>query len=189
MSKILLIYLSLVATLSFASVPSEWLPSNNGQVLIIDPSPFLTSKQKKLIFSGLPAYSSAILLTDNGDELLSVKKTNCAVQYDLWDEKIKLLYSKGTPSRTLKDVHEYYNLCLSFRLKKSPQVGALLANTKGLKLRLSLTQISGQTTEQIKEWLVDQQSSVLKGLFSHMLGDLKLEESQILNVDLPNHGG
>ncbi|SMF71207.1 hypothetical protein [Pseudobacteriovorax antillogorgiicola] len=184
-TAILIWYLSSLSFVNAAPIPSKWVTIDAGDNLLIDPSPYLTAKQKKLIYSGLPAYSSVALVLGGKHQDYVLKSMSCAIQYDLWDEKIVLLYTGDGSPRPLKSIDDYYRICVAFRLKASAQITSLLSTAQTLKIKMSFTQISGETTEEIKEWLVGQQSSVLKGLFSHMLGDLKMEESLELPVHLP----
>lgn len=183
---------ALIASSLSSGISPYWQEtSDTGEKLLIDPSSLLNSKQKNLIYSGFPAYSLVELIVKNGDEYITVRAKECAIQYDLWDEdfvdllrplsnnKTKLSYERYTDARA------YYNTCLSIRLNDSPQVRTLIQSSQIVKVRVAFTQLSGKTTSNITKWLVGQQSKVLKGLFSHMLGELKLSETSEHMVKLP----
>ncbi len=174
------------ATLRAQSISSTWQKSSdNGSFFVVDPSPYLSRKQKKLIYSGFPAYSLMSLIVDISSTEHIVKQFSCAIEYDLWEERLTLLYSSEPPRYAIKTSQDYFDHCLSFSLNNSPQIRTLLKGRSLLKLRVVFTQISGKTNSQITSWLVQQQSTVIKGLFSHMLGELKLEEAQEFEVVLP----
>ena len=177
---------STVITGSLAGpVSPHWQESKEAaEKLLIDPSSLLTSKQKNLIFSGFPAYSRVELIVYSQKKSFIVRTRECAIQYDLWEEKFDSLLPESSP-RNYPSAAAYFDQCLSIRLNDSPQVRTLIKTSAAIKVRVSLTQISGKANSSITQWLVGQQSNVLKGLFSHMLGELKLSETSEHIVKLP----
>lgn len=168
------------------SISSSWQKTPRDEsFFVVDPTPYLSRKQKKLIYSGFPAYSLMTLVVENQGRSNIVKEFSCAIEYDLWEERFTLLFSSEPPRFDIKTSQDYFDHCLSFSLNDSPQIQSLLKGRSSLKVRVVFTQISGKTNSQITTWLVQQQSTVIKGLFSHMLGELKLEEAQEFAVVLP----
>ena len=177
----LIIALSLTVSLQvfcIDSISSNWKTGSKKSELIIDSSPFLSQPQKKIIYSGLPAYSSVTLISNQGGSEKILQRKSCGIQYDLWNENIETLYGSKEQAKVFKSIQEYYKNCIAIDFKISRQNLALIDGSQSpLRLKLSFTQLTGATSAEIKDWLIGQQSAVLKGLFSHMLGDLQLEES------------
>ena len=168
-----------------SGLDSKWNRSTKKEdLLLIDPTAYLSSKQKKLIYSGFPAYSILKLVVDGKDSETVIKTQECAIKYDLWDEKFEFLLGEKEKKTSLKSSQEYFDKCLVIKLKDSPQVQTLLKSSLEIRLDVSFTQISGKNNSAITSWLIQQQSKVLKGLFSHMLGELKLTETASFKVDL-----
>ncbi|MFW7377803.1 MAG: hypothetical protein ACOH5I_03205 [Oligoflexus sp.] len=154
------------------------LAADSNEVLMIPATDELLEKQKKLIFSGFPAYSLLDISYEEGDAERLVQVRTCSARYDLWEERIHILAIDGEDLNpvTLGNFDEYAKICLTIALSAEQRKKREKIQAKWLA-RLSLTQLTGEESQKIRDWLVKQQSGIIKGLFSHMLGDLTLSET------------
>lgn len=148
----------------------------------------LVENQKKLIFSGFPAYSLLDIsyLADNKEYIVETR--SCSARYDLWEEKIHILSIDGKEQQPAiqASFDDYVSTCLKIDIaarRLKDQRGSL---EEEWLARLSLTQLSGDSSQKIRDWLVKQQSGIIKGLFSHMLGDLTLSETSTFHFTIQN---
>ena len=79
-------------------------------------------------------------------------------------------------------------LLLRLRLQVSLRDPAILdqlaSGQRLLVASLVFDQISAQKEEKIRQWLVEQQSGVMRGLFANMLGELKLSERTDIVIEV-----
>lgn len=164
----------------------EWKYGGNKLWLEINLVKHLEDKQIKLINSGFTTYSYLeVFLVEKTDKNLLTKllESRCTVQFDPWEEVYSVYHlDKKIEKKRIRKFEEYANLCLSLSLKNSGFVTKFAKYGAPLKAVLRVDQISGKMAKKIRRWLVNQQSQVMKGLFSHMLGDLQLSEK--ISIDL-----
>lgn len=169
-------------------VTAQWVESDQkGHKFVqIELKSSLNEKQEELINSGFSTFSQLLIYPPGANKKVDtpIFELTCTVKYDLWEEQYELarLDKKNPQAISVNSFLKYSTLCLTAEVDADllePFVG------KSLTAELHLDQISAAKASEIKEWLVRQQSGVMRGIFSHMLGDLKLSESLRVIVDLP----
>ncbi len=155
---------------------------------------FLTAKQLDMINSGFPTYSSlSVAILNPGETSISeedvvqraVYQVNCSVTFDTWEERydVEKLTGQGKHLE-VKNFGNYAEECLAGTISDPENTNKLL-NGGLLVATLVVKQTSPEETAKIKAWLVRQQSGLMQGLFSHMLGELALNASANVVVRVP----
>lgn len=143
----------------------------------------LSERQKSILSSGFSTLSHIELQMSDSNTFIA--SLSCSVRYDLWDETFEItIHNKENSTKTVKSIDNYADACLSIELKDENIINRL---SKGgiLKAIIQIEQISAEQATKIKEWLVEQQSTVMQGLFSHMLGELTLTKTTSINLAIP----
>jgi hypothetical protein len=161
-------------------IDSVWTSAAASAELIIELKDHLSSKQLELIKSGFATFSRLQLrvVGESGDVIPEIIfKRDCTVRYDLWEESFDIAQIDIHPRVTnTKNIEVFLDQCLLVQLKQSKQLNELAHKGGSIVASLLVDQISVQRADSIKEWLVRQQGGVMKGIFSHLLGELKLSE-------------
>jgi len=203
MKRILIMIAALFATTAMAQSPAgtqgtlvttaTWQQGPH-QVLSAPLHDFLTPKQLDMINSGFPTYSAlSVAILNPGETSISeedvvrraVYQVNCSVTFDTWMEQYDVeKLTAGGKHLEIKRFADYADECLTGFIsdhentKKLHGGGLLVAS-------LVVKQTSPEETAKIKAWLVRQQSGLMQGLFSHMLGELALNASANVVVRVP----
>lgn len=182
----LVLSLGLVGTSSLLAQPKlQW---SKGPSLAIDLADILSPQQKKLLFSGFNTFSHLeVRLRDPGTSSRSLLFIGeCTIQYDLWEEKFHLLHflERDRPDRLLS-FDAYTDLCLSATIRRAQNLELMQKPGAHLEITLDLAQVSNEFAKEVRSWLIQQQAGVMRGLFGHMLGDLKIYESVQLDLPVP----
>lgn len=163
---------------------ATWNQSEKGPQLWINVGDALSEKQKNMINSGFSTFSNLNLATNEGSPLdFSVK---CTVKFDTWEEFYDMIQVTHEARRLrASKFNDYASLCLTAKIALT-ELPADLARTGGtLKVSLAVNPISQEKAGEIRTWLINQQSGVIQNLFSHMIGDLKLDEQIEISVQVP----
>ncbi len=184
----LTLWFSLNPYLEAASPTMAWQQTQNSIVLTLNLKDALSPQQKKLLFSGFTTFShlEVRLHEENGLSAPLLFVSECTIQYDLWEEKFDLLHfldSKKPDS--LRSLQEYNELCLTASLQNVENLRKLETKGRRLDVRLDIAQVSNDFAKNVRQWLIQQQSGVMRGLFSHMLGELKLNETVSYELEPP----
>ena len=167
----------------------KWQKSGKDLALIIPLAGHLTDRQKKLINSGFSTYSQLVLFAMDEDEEARgdpLFKNRCTVKYDTWEERYELArIDQQVRMETISSFDTYAGRCLTMVITKAKTMAGWQKNGAILMASLHLNQISRERADQIRDWLIKQQTGVVKGLFSHMLGELKLSEVITVTVHVP----
>jgi hypothetical protein len=168
----------------------EWKETASGErQLLVDIIPHITQRQRELIESGFSTFSQLEIRSLGRDGELSkqtVAKINCTAKFDLWQEIFEIVRIDENPKAvTVKSFQEYARECFQPNFVDSEVLQDLTLNGGRLVASLFVDQISADKDEKIREWLIRQQSGVMQGLFSHMLGDLKLSQRIDVVIDVP----
>ena len=167
-------------TVKVKHIDSIWTSAAGAAELFIEFKDHLSSKQLELIKSGFATFSRLQLrvVGDSGDVSPDIIfKRDCTVRYDLWEESFDIAQIDIHPRvTTTKKFKVFLDQCLRVQLKQSKQLNELARKGGSIVASLLVDQISAQRADSIKEWLVRQQGGVMKGIFSHLLGELKLSE-------------
>jgi hypothetical protein len=177
------------ATESTPAQPSAtWEKSSANQIISIDLSALLSAEQQDIVNSGFSTFTilsiseKKIKESDTEPEIRVV----CRVKYDTWEEKY--LTTKIEPAPTAKfsgnKIDSWANQCLRHRID-NPSLINKLASGGQLFVALQVRQSSIDEAAKIKGWLVKQQSGLMQGLYSHMLGDLQLGGRTELTLNIP----
>ena len=182
----------LLGGLGFSSDPlfaqGEWRKEGGKLGFEIKIADHLTPQQKKLIYSGFTTYSNlrVRLRYPDGHATLAFL-SECTVSFDLWEEKFQLTgFLENRVSKSLRTFDEYADTCLKARIGNINNINELYNTT--LEVRLEISQVSQDFANDVRQWLIQQQSGVMRGLFAHMLGELKLSESLELVIKPPRAG-
>ena len=165
----------------------KWMNSDKDSHLqvSIDFTDHLTEKQKNLISSGFSTYSALTIILPKGKYSPErvIFESQCTIKYDTWEEYYDIIrLDSGAEHNKVKGFPAMAKICLLASVKDKPALTYFAKNGGILKGRLQLDQISKERAAKIRDWLVKQQSQVVRGLFSHMLGDLKLTEE--IHIDI-----
>lgn len=167
---------------------AQWVKTENGFRLVFALDKLLNEKQMELINSGFSTFSQ-LLVFENRDKQSKDETSyeiSCTVKFDLWEEQYDLarLDKENPKAYSVKSFGEYSKLCLTSQMANPKSLERYKKGTR-LIARLNIDQISAAKASEIKEWLVRQQSGVMRGIFAHMLGNLELSESLIVEVEVP----
>lgn len=185
--KWLLLLLLLTPRPVFAEIKAQWIPSKNRYSLRISMADALTEQQKKLLHSGFSTFSHLeVRWLDSAVRPALVFISECTIKFDLWEEKFELLhFLERRKENSLQSFQQYTDLCLEADISSSSNIAQMAQQGARLEVRLDISQVSNDFAQDVRSWLIQQQSGVMRGLFSHMLGDLKLSESTQAEVLAP----
>jgi len=147
----------------------------------------LTKAQIALINSGFSTYSALTVLLPEGKFTpeTELAKIECTVKYDTWEETYDLARIDPEVSlTTARAFTAFVDTCLQVEIKHPTALQYFRQNGGHLWVHLRLDQISPDLAQNIRAWLIKQQSGVIKGLFSHMLGDMKLSEKTAIKFQI-----
>jgi hypothetical protein len=179
MMRTLALLLLLVSAPAWADIKVHWESSKDRQSLRINLAESLTEQQKKLLYSGFSTFSHLeVRWIDNDVRRTLVFISECTIKFDLWEEKFALLhFLELRKENSLKSFQQYTDLCLQADISNQSNIAQIASRGARLDVRLDISQVSNEFAQDVRSWLIQQQSGVMRGLFSHMLGDLKLSES------------
>lgn len=167
---------------------AQWQMVENRMVLLINIADQLSQKQQRLISSGFSTFSKLAILSSDSttNQPTSIHTTQCTIKFDTWEEVYHLTKLDGqATSMTLKDPKIYRHRCLTAEISDGSIYAPFVKNGGTVDATLQLKQISHEKSEEIRNWLIQQQSGVIQGLFSHMLGDLNLTDQISIRVHIP----
>lgn len=179
------------ATSKTKAIEAVWLvDAQNPASLEIDVTPHLSERQRNLIQSGFTTFSLLEVRTSVPDAKTGdpepVFKLACTVRYDTWNERYDVAHLTEQPqNRLVKNFDRYSQLCLTAHIRQADLVAPWREKGQRLHVTLLVDQISISKADEIKQWLIRQQSGVMQGIFAHMLGELKLTERVDAPVNVP----
>lgn len=167
---------------------ATWETSSRKIFIAVDTSPMLSDEQREIIKSGFSTFT-LLTITDkkNKDhETPTEMRTVCKVKYDTWEEKYITTKLEPQPlgKYTGNTIESWSDQCLKYRIE-DPRFIAKMKNGGLLFISLQVRQSSLDEATKIKDWLVKQQSGLMQGLYSHMLGDLQLGGKTDFIVEIP----
>jgi hypothetical protein len=177
--RTLALLLLLITGTAWADIKAHWENDKDRQSLRINLAESLTEQQKKLLYSGFSTFSHLeVRWIDNDVRRTLVFISECTIKFDLWEEKFALLhFLELRKENSLKSFQQYTDLCLQADISSQSNIAQIASRGARLEVRLDISQVSNEFAQDVRSWLIQQQSGVMRGLFSHMLGDLKLSES------------
>ena len=115
----------------------------------------------------------------------------CSVKFDAWEETYdvaRLDAAPKTPRQSLKQFRRLWRHVPEGRDTRQPRRhrrpgGAAAAPL--VRRTWVIKQTSIEEASKIKDWLVQQQSGVMQSLFSHMLGELTLNQTLKVRISVP----
>lgn len=167
---------------------ASWMVDKEKPQLKIHLEDQLSKKQVKLINSGFSTYSHLEIILPEGkfSKERTLFSVECTVKYDTWEEYYDIIkINKKVGLEKAKSFKTFADSCLTAYLSEQTDLDYFIKNGGLLKASLKLDQIGADRADNIREWLIKQQSGVVKGLFSHMLGDLKLSEVIRITIQIP----
>ncbi len=194
----------LIAALSLASSASaqdnsvlvalaRWQMKGGQAQLVVPLGDALTPKQKSIIGGGFTTVSQLTLRqptpgSDDADEdeMKLFYGVRCSVKFDAWEETYDVARLDEQPKTAIvKEYAAYGDLCLKAEITDPKRLTEYSKAGGTLLAFLVVKQTSVEEASKIKEWLVQQQSGVMQSLFSHMLGELTLNQSVRVKVMVP----
>ena len=170
------------------SASANWEKSSSDQFIAIDISPLLSAEQREIVNSG---FSTLTILSISEKKMVGSDQEPeirlvCRVKYDTWEEKYATTKIDPPPMAkfTGNKIESWSNQCLRHRLENQAVLNKL-AQGGQLFISLQVRQSSMDEASKIKDWLVKQQSGLMQGLYSHMLGDLQLGGRTEVTLDIP----
>ncbi len=191
MMRFLVLALLFVTGSAWADIKAQWEQNKENKTsLRINLTESLTEQQKKLLYSGFSTFSHLeVRWLDNDIRRSLVFISECTIKFDLWEEKFELLhFLEARKENSLKSFQQYSDLCLQADISSQSNIAQIARLGARLEVRLDISQVSNEFAQDVRSWLIQQQSGVMRGLFSHMLGDLKLSESTQTVVQVPPLG-
>ncbi len=188
MMRFLVLALLFVTGSAWADIKAQWEHNKDSKTsLRINLTESLTEQQKKLLYSGFSTFSHLeVRWLDNDIRRTLVFISECTIKFDLWEEKFELLhFLEARKENSLKSFQQYTDLCLQADISSQSNIAQIARLGARLEVRLDISQVSNEFAQDVRSWLIQQQSGVMRGLFSHMLGDLKLSESTQTVVLVP----
>ena len=181
-----------------ADILPKWGQSHGHAELSIALGEALAPKQRTIIGGGFTTLTQLTITTlstsrqgdgadrDGAVPPPQIAALSCSVTYDAWEEtySVTTLDDEQPTTRTLKTYADLADLCLTARIA-APDRLVQLRGGGVVRGTLTVRQTSPEEATRIKQWLVRQQSSLLQGLFSHMLGELSLSQALELTIDVP----
>jgi hypothetical protein len=172
---------------------ARWQVKAGRLQLVVPLSDALTPKQKSIIGGGFTTVSQLTLrqpkagVEDEDEEDMPVfYGVRCSVKFDAWEETYDVARLDEQPKTALlKEYAEYGDLCLKVEVSDPARLADYAKNGGTLLAFLVVKQTSVEEASRIKEWLVQQQSGVMQSLFSHMLGELTLNQSVRVKISIP----
>lgn len=169
---------------------ANWDLKSSSAVLVIDISDLLSNEQRDIVNSG---FSTFTVLGVSEQKLKPEESTQklrlvCRVKYDTWEERYQTTRLEPLPARTFNssNMQSWGQECLKYRIPIS-ELPISIKNGGKLFATFQVRQSSPDEALKIKNWLVNQQSGFMQGLYSHMLGDLQLGGRTEITIDVPKH--
>ena len=173
---------------------ATWVRHDQQKIVKAKFHELLSNKQRSMINSGFPTYSSlSVAILNPGETSISepevvrraVYQIDCSVTFDTWEERYDVERLTGQVGhQEMKSFENYSEECLTGYIADSANTDKL-ADGGLLVATLVVKQTSPEETIKIKAWLVRQQSGLMQGLFSHMLGELALNAKANVIVRVP----
>jgi hypothetical protein len=207
-SASLALALALATSTALAAPPeplvaqAKWIDGGDGRPRILAPlAGVLTEKQRSMIEGGFTTVTQVSLKlpiaaadADGGERERALQvfySLRCSVKFDAWEEIFEAArlddQRPGTATRTavLKTYDDFGALCLTVDLDDDKLVARLAPEGGVILAYLVAKQTSPEEAGKIRDWLIQQQSGVMQGLFSHMLGELTLAQTIRVRIDVP----
>ena len=182
----------------------RWELRRNHEVVVVSLAGALNTKQKNIINGGFTTVSqltvrlppadldeTSIPDENNAASIPPVYQVRCSVKFDAWEETYEVARLNATAHTSIvREFATYASDCLTVSLRMqelaNPQLAQRLIRSGGSLLAyLTIKQTSPQEASRIKDWLIQQQSGVIQGLFSHMLGELTLSQTVKVLITIP----
>lgn len=178
----------LLASDSKSRASINWLKEKGSRsirikILGLDEKQTTTLKSGFSTFSQIRIHDSA---ESSDEESEYLAQSACTVRYDMWEEHYEVtILSESPKTLTAKHLDSYISHCLSVDLYDNDLLDRLSKDGGTLIVSLQVEQISNKQAKKVKTWLINQQSSVMRGLFSHMLGDMTLSQTSQISLKIP----
>jgi hypothetical protein len=166
-----------------AEVPAAWRQESAKKILTVNVLKQLSPDHKEMLNSGFSTFTILKLGSADLNQPLVVKA--CSLKYDTWDETYQFTdFSSSENYGIQKNLDLYAAKCLEIDLESLDLQNEILKATKPW-IELQIHQASPNEGAKVKEWLVKQQSALMKGLYGHMLGDLTFTNKLLFAIRVP----
>lgn len=171
---------------------ARWQMRGGHAELVVPLADALTPKQRSIIGGGFTTVSQLTLRQPkpgaddaDADDMPLFYGVRCSVKFDAWEETYDVARLDEQPKTAIvKEYAAYGDLCLKAEVTDTRRLSEF-AGGGTLLAFLVVKQTSVEEASRIKEWLVQQQSGVMQSLFSHMLGELTLNQTVRVKVSIP----
>ena len=170
----------------------QWQLRGAKPMLVVAFEGALTDKQKSMINGGFTTVSQlAVHETlgseeDNSGAGRILYQVRCSAKFDAWTETYDIARLDDLPRPALvRRLSEYGDLCLKAEVSDLKALDAVSKDGGNLYAVLSVKQMSTDEAAKIKDWLIQQQSGVMQSLFSHMLGEMTLNQTAAFKISVP----
>ncbi|MFK7827643.1 MAG: hypothetical protein AB8G05_26090 [Oligoflexales bacterium] len=196
LSRVLLVLILFIESSSYTGLASKlgsrasikWEKSEHSSSILIRILG-LNNKQTTTLDSGFSTFSQLRIFNSHvvlSPDAQSLAQTACTVKYDMWEEHYEVTLLTEPPKAMIaKTLDTYLTHCLSAKINSDELVDELRKNGGTLLATLQVEQISSTQAQKVKAWLINQQSSVMRGLFSHMLGEMTLTQTSKISLQVP----
>jgi len=171
----------------FKAQTAIWVLQDPVDKLVINLNGILSKKQKALLNSGFSTFSQLTTsYIGDTDKPIELYRVACTVKFDAWDEVYELARLDERPqTAVVSSFDDYVELCLEAEIVSQATLAKMSEAGGELVAKIQIEQISPEQALKLKNWLVEQQTGVMQGLFSHMLNELKLSETLEFAVKVP----
>ena len=167
---------------------ATWGNTETSPEIILDITTLLSPEQREIVRSGFTTFTlfSVAEKKTSPQDASSEFRVVCKVKYDTWEERYTTTKIEPLPLGTFtgNSIESWSNQCLKYRIS-NPNITKNLASGGRLFGKLIVRQSSLDEAAKIKEWLVKQQSGLMQGLYSHMLGDMQLGGRLEVVIEVP----
>lgn len=179
---------SAISTQADSQKLAAWHKGVNGPAIHIDITTLLSQEQREIVRSGFTTFTLfSVSEKKTKDQNLSGDyRVVCKVKYDTWEERYTTTKIEPLPvgSFSGNSLDSWSRECLQQTIVDT-KMSKNLSNGGQLFGTLIIRQSSLDESAKIKEWLVKQQSGLMQGLYSHMLGDMQLGGRLDMVIDIP----
>ena len=171
----------------YRTIQGKWIKVRGQDYISASFLEYIPKDQIDIIQSGFSTFTRITANLPKKDATyVSLHNMDCTAIYDTWDEVFDV--AKLSPVQRTKKINSlknYGKFCLRYLIPLSSAIKPLIGTQQKLPATVLIEQISEKQSDNIRNWLVQQQSPLIQNLFSHMLGKFKLEKQLKFAIRLP----
>ncbi len=171
----------------YKTIQGKWTKINGQQFISASFLKHIPKDQIDIIQSGFSTFTRIEANLPKGESYVPLHFMDCTAIYDTWDEFFDVVkLSPKQKSKKVNSLNKYGDFCLQYLIPLSSAIKPLIGTNSKLPATVLIEQISEKQSDNIRNWLVQQQSPLIQNLFSHMLGKFKLEKQLKFAILLPS---